>query len=123
MNIDRIADLVEASTGIAPVHEVQDEAKLGDLVAAIRENGWTGAPLVADGDQGITGAHRFHAVVALRAEGIFIELPVVQVADLADEFDIDWDTIRAEYTEYDRYIEFIDRLPADVVDYLGLDLH
>ncbi|MFI8977146.1 hypothetical protein ACIGO9_29985 [Nocardia asteroides] len=121
--VERTAHLVRTVTGMAPVHAVTDPAKLAALKASMSDTGWQGAPLVADGDQAVTGAHRHAAVVALRAEGIFLDFPAVQVADLAAEYDIDWGEIRDEYTEWDRYIEFADRLPTDVVDYFGFDLH
>ncbi|MFC4128983.1 ParB N-terminal domain-containing protein [Nocardia rhizosphaerae] len=120
---ERTEYLVETVTGVNPVHEVQDHAKLAILTESMREHGWQGPPLVIDGDQAITGAHRFAAAENLRGDGIDIRFPVVQVAALADEYGIGWPEIRAEHTEYDSYIELIDRLPADVVDYFGLDLH
>ena len=41
-----------------PFHEVRDIEKLNELVASMQANGWQGMPLVADGEQLITGAHR-----------------------------------------------------------------
>jgi len=56
---------------ITPLHEVQDNDKLGALVADMATNGWTGRPVLVvdefdDGTyMGITGSHRIAATQRL----------------------------------------------------------
>lgn len=109
----------------APLHEVTDTARLESLKDDMRKNGWRGAPIVLDADQAITGSHRYWAVYDLQyREGIEIEIPRIDITDLCDLFDIDWDAHCDEYEDWaDRIIHIADKLPADVVAYLGLDLH
>ena len=60
-----------------PFHGICDEGKLNDLIASMSANGWQGAPLVADGDQLVTGAHRWVA-----AREVEINAPVVDIRGL-----------------------------------------
>lgn len=105
--------------GITPVHEVRDTVKYESLVASMEEGGWEGAPLVVDGDQALTGSHRYWAALAT-----YTEIPRIQIEDVCDLFDVDWTAHREELpSEYDAYLNIADKLPADVVAYLGLDIH
>ncbi|MCX4097729.1 hypothetical protein [Nocardia sp. alder85J] len=105
--------------GINPVHDAHDQAKLAALIEDMTENGWQGAPLVVDGEQALTGSHRYWAAIATCTE-----IPRIDVTDLCRLFDVDWDTHRDEHYEiYDAYRMLPDLFPADVVAYLGLDLH
>lgn len=66
-----VADIYHVDVGelrmeYRPVHGVQDRDKLEELVRSMERDGWRGPPLVADGYQLITGAHRFEAVDVLR---------------------------------------------------------
>lgn len=105
--------------GINPLHEVADQSKFEALKTSMDEDGWIGAPLVVDGDQALTGSHRYWAAIET-----FTEIPRIDIADLCDVCDIDWDAHRAEYPDsIEAYIAIADVLPADVVAYLGMDLH
>lgn len=105
--------------GITPVHEVRDDEKYAALVASMEEDGWQGAPIVVDGDQALTGSHRYWAAVAT-----FTEVPRIQIEDVCDLFDVDWAEHCEEWPdEYDCHIHIVDKLPAEVVEYLGMDMH
>lgn len=107
------------ASGISPVHEATDAEKYTALVASMTEYGWHGAPLVVDGDQALTGAHRFSAAQATNTE-----IPCIQIEDVCRVFGVDWSAHRAEYeTDYQAHLDIAEKLPAAVVQYLGLDLH
>lgn len=101
-----------------PFHEIRDIKKLHELVASMRANGWQGAPLVADGEQLITGAHR---CVAAQNAGIALE--VVDIRDIYPE----WDVLHAEYgcpTANEReYVFALEDLPVELRDRFGIDAH
>ncbi len=101
-----------------PFHSVEDENKLAELIASMGANGWQGAPLVADGSQLITGAHRWVA-----AQEVEIDAPVVDIRDIYPE----WDTLHAEYgspTADERdYTEALMDLPQALRDAYGIDAH
>lgn len=131
MQTDAIDALTEIETSIPdPLHEVRDRTKVDALTASLTEHGWQGAPILVDGDQAITGAHRIAAVVRLRnSEGIQVRIPRVQVRDLCDQHGVSWDDLLAEHgtgqgvDTYEAAVHLADVLPAATVDYLGLDAH
>ncbi|WP_280389780.1 hypothetical protein [Nocardia wallacei] len=125
-SIALIEEWTETRTGgIDPIHGVQDQAKYQRIMADLRENGWRGAPLVVDDTQALTGSHRFWAVHnLLHDEGIEIEIPRIDIADLCALFDVDWLAHRERFDDWiDAYIDIAEELPADVVAYLGMDMH
>lgn len=98
-------------------HEVRDETKLGELVASMQADGWVGSPLVADGDQLLTGAHRY---VAAQEAGI--EAEVIDIREIAP----DWDALIEETgMSYDVAVEqvCIHELAADIKAEYGIDIH
>ena len=101
-----------------PFHGICDEGKLNDLIASMSANGWQGAPLVADGDQLVTGAHRWVA-----AREVEINAPVVDIRDIYPERD----TLHAEYgtpTADERdYTDALIALPQALRDAYGIDAH
>lgn len=99
-------------------HEIRDEAKLAELIASMRQNGWQGAPLVADGENLITGAHRY---VAAREVGV--EPHVVDIRDIYPE----WEALHASYDyptidERD-YVFALEDLPIQLREEYGIDGH
>lgn len=80
---------------ISPLHGVLDFAKLADLKASLRADGWQGRPILvietADGLRGLTGSHRVEA-----AQQIGMEIPVLMIsADEAEAADLDADYLCA----------------------------
>jgi hypothetical protein len=116
---------IEPQQWIHPRHEVRDEAHLGDLVMSLRDYGWQGPPIVVWGDVAFTGSHRLAAIAMLRTEGVEIEIPTVDIANVCRVCDVDWDAHCQEWGHltYDRDRMIAEKLPAEVVEYLSLDLH
>lgn len=72
---------------VAPIkidqwHPHYDEQKIGSLVESLEADGWDGLPILVDGDQALTGAHRIEA--SRRAE--MDAIPVKEVAEAIEEF-------------------------------------
>ena len=114
-------DLTETSEGgIQPAHTPTDPAHLAAIRWSMEMDGWIGAPLLVDGEQALTGSHRFYA-----AQAAEVDIPRVQAADLAAAYGLDWAGILADNDDdwYRAGIALTALLPADVVEYLGLDLH
>ena len=99
-------------------HQVIDQGKLADLITSMERNGWQGAPLVADGEDLITGSHRYPASIAA---GI-----VASVIDIRDIYP-EWETLHAEYDyptiDSPDYVSALDQLPQSLRDEYGIDVH
>jgi hypothetical protein len=94
-----------------PLHEAEDPERLAELTASIRDNGWTGAPLVLlGGGTLLTGSHRY---AAARACGL-TDIPVVWVEDL-----VDWpDDFRGDRTDACELLEAT--VGYFMAEYLGI---
>ncbi len=68
-------------------HGVIDVEKLNGLIGSMIGSGWVGSPLVADGDQLLTGSHRYVA-----AEIAGVDVPVVDIREIV----ADWDALIEE---------------------------
>lgn len=108
------------------LHEVRDEAKVAELAASIGRDGWQGAPLVADGEQLLTGTHRYAAckLVGLADD----EIPTIDVRDLFAGAGMDFDATWAEAEDiYGDWMQAmvcaLETLPAATRDEYGIDLH
>lgn len=112
-------DLHDGS-GYAPRHEIRDPLHLETIAADMTRNGWSGAPIVArvDWAQAITGSHRIPA--AALAD---IDIPVVDIFDLADACGVDLDDLIATYGGLeDALPAFCAEVPADIAEAYGLDI-
>lgn len=141
VRIAAITEIRGEGATFTPWHEVVDTAKRDAIAASMACHGWVGPPILVDGEYACTGSHRLGAVEKLcNDEGILMAIEYVEVADLCAEFGLDWEAIlyehsiviseadeeRPEIREYDTtaaLVALAERLPADVVDYLGLDVH
>lgn len=114
---------------IQPWHEDHDSAKTDQLVESMTANGWTGPPVVAiynDGDPiAITGSHRIPA--ARRTE---TDIPVVDLDELLRAHgttlaDVDEQTGSdpSDPLHYETVVRLNYFLPAEVIEYYGLDAH
>lgn len=118
---------------IQPLHEVQDEQKLANLVESMSADGWVGAPIVVvpgqdfgwgSGDPcAITGSHR---IAAARIAGIDVE--VIEIDELLAEQGTNLAELDDMYGDpngdhYEAITRLTDHLPADVVERYGLDAH
>lgn len=108
------------------LHEVRDGGKMLVLAAHIKRDGWRGAALVADGEQLLTGSHRYPACKLIgMTDG---EIPTIDVRDLFAGADLDFDTTWAEAEEiygdwYQAMVYTLEALPATVRDEYGIDVH
>lgn len=113
---------------VQPWNDVEDDDKLAALIESMAEHGWTGAPIIVindgDGDpRAITGSHRIYAA---RETGI--DVPAVDVEDLLAAAGIGLAELAEEYgnlggDHYEAIVRLDYHLPADVVDYYGIDAH
>jgi hypothetical protein len=108
------------------LHEVRDEAKVSELAASIAAAGWQGAPLVADGEQLLTGTHRYAAakLVGLADD----EIPTLDVRDLFASVDLDFDATWTEAEDiygdwYQAMVYALGQLPTTTRDEYGIDVH
>lgn len=108
-----------------PLNGVVDHDKLAVLVDDMAERGWQGAPIVVDGDNAFTGSHRIAAAVKLWNEhAIDVQIPRVEITDLCELYDLNWDAILEDHegSFYDAAASLRFALPREVVDYLGYDV-
>lgn len=123
---EHIAAITSAEAGsLNPLHAAVDRDKLNHLVADIDENGWQGAPLVVDGENAFTGAHRIAAAAKLWNEhSISVEIPRVEISDLCEMYGLDWAEMVEQYDgdTYEAASALRAELPSEVVDYLGFDV-
>lgn len=106
------------------LHEVHNPAKAIVLAARIKRHGWRGVPLVVDGEQLLTGTHRYAACGLIGWQDD--EIPTIEVRELFAAQGLDFDAIYAEEDRGDYYqalVWTIEALPADVRAEYGLDMH
>lgn len=121
-------DLIQMSNGVFnPLHEVTEPAKAAALAADMAQRGWQGAPLVVDCDGGnaFTGSHRIAAVAQLNNEhGIHVDIPYIEIGDLAERHGVDWAELVQDWCGhvYEAAIELREKLPAEVIAFLGYDV-
>lgn len=102
-----------------PYHEAHDEAKVEALMESMAASGWQGRPVVVEGTQALTGAHRLAAWRRLHEDHNGV--PTVSVADVFAAADLDW-TEAMEDAGYD-VADAMARLPDAVRDEYGIDIH
>ncbi len=107
---------------LIPLHDPTDGDKVAELVASMSRDGWQGPPLVCDGDQLLTGAHRY---VAARAVGI--EIPTIEIRDVFTAAGLDFDEIHeaAGCPTIDQWSDWewiLHHLPRQVREEYGIDL-
>jgi hypothetical protein len=110
---------------MVPLHEVEDWGKVGELMESIKQNGWQGAPLVAWGDQLITGTHRY---AAWRKLGYCdYDLPTIDLSEVFAEAGFDIDELHEKYgyptVDDPEFVDFILELPAEIREKYGIDIH
>lgn len=113
------------------VHEARDEAKLQRLMDSIQANGWQGAPLVADGEQLLNGAHRYEALYRLNLTSMTDDPEVcIDIREIVE----DWDEqmkVKLGYDEetdcwgdgyWEAVADIIWELDDEIREHYGLDL-
>ncbi len=109
------------------LHEVTDKAKTRRLATAMERDGWQGSPLVADGDQLITGVHRYYAWTRL-LDRLESEIPIIDIRDVFEADGLDYDALMAGELEYgiwdDAIVYVIDHyLSVETRGQYGIDIH
>ncbi|WP_184503538.1 ParB N-terminal domain-containing protein [Streptomyces botrytidirepellens] len=116
------------TSGYAPFHEVRDEEHRDALAADMRARGWQGPPLVVlpDWRLSLTGVHRRAAAELAELE----EVPGACLESLFEACGLDmWGLVNSceEYTMTVAYFDFSrlinDRIPEDIIETYGLDMH
>jgi hypothetical protein len=108
------------------LHEVRDTGKALVLAAHIKRHGWQGAALVADGEQLLTGSHRYPAAKLVGLTDA--EIPTTDVRDLFAGAGLDFDATWAEAEDiygdwYPAMVHTLAALPAAIRDEYGIDIH
>lgn len=110
---------------LRPYHGVEDKHKFEALRADMTSSGWKGAPLVAVGNDLITGSHRYHAWVA--AGKPERQIPVVQLRDLYKANGLSLTKVMREEKvrgpDDANFIYVLDALPDAVKEEYGIDIH
>ena len=110
---------------MTPLHSVTDRDKVTAIRASLEQNGWVGAPLVIDGDQLLTGVHRYAAAQSLDWRDA--EIPTVELADLFAEAGLDMAACHAEWgyptSDEPAFVNFVEMLPLAMRVAYGIDLH
>lgn len=106
-------------------HEATDASKVAELAVSIEVDGWQGAPLVAIGDELLTGAHRHTAYE--QVFGTDNGIPVVDLADVFAEDGLDYEAVWAKemtygYGDTATIIAVLDHLSDDIRDAYGIDV-
>lgn len=84
---------VEADKQVDPgelveYHGTRDQEKLNSLIEAMRENGWQGRPILAQGYMAWTGSHRIAAAREVARDDYRFRVPVIEIpADI--DVDVD----------------------------------
>jgi hypothetical protein len=115
---------------LTPLHEITDWGKALDLAASIEDRGWQGAPLVVDGDQLLTGTHRYAACQVLGL--LDDEIPTVEIAEVFAAAGLDLEAELAENGFADPWANLSDLLvverercgyglPAAIREQYGID--
>ena len=97
-----------------PPHEVKNYRKYETLVNRMKKYGWQGAPLLADGEQLLTGSHRYEAVLT-------VGIDILQVTDVR-ELIPDWDNLVGGLGRRDKAYKMAlyANLTKEQVQYYGL---
>jgi len=106
------------------LHEIRDTAKVIVLAAHIQRHGWQGAPLVVDGDQLLTGTHRYAACRLLGMADY--EIPTIAISDVFAEAALDFAALVEENDMGDWYQTMVYTLAClddSTRDAYGIDIH
>lgn len=101
-----------------PLHPVQDTAKVAQIAESLEANGWQGAPLVCDGENLLTGVHRYAAAQSL--DWTSYDIPTIEIAEIFEANGLDWDAMVAEENGETEYV--LMQLPQTVLDQYGIDV-
>ena len=105
------------------LHGVRDEAKVAHLADKMEREGSQGPPLVHDGDQLLTGVHRYAAARQVALD----DIPMIDIADVFAEAGLDYKEIWVDEGEptitEPAYLYVIEALPVTIRGKYGIDIH
>lgn len=103
------------------VHEERDGGKTQLLIEDMSVNGWQGCPLVADGDQLITGTHRYIA-----AQALDIAVPTIQLDELYALAGLNMVALHETHGSPTinelAFVDFLSELPTAMIQEYGIDI-
>ena len=104
------------------LHEVRDTKKVKRIAKSIEENGWIGAPMVADGDLLITGVHRYAALRQLDLEHELAD-HIIDIRGLVEDYDARIEEMMTEddMEWYEAMKAIVAELDEDTQTEYGLD--
>ena len=84
---------------MVPPHDAFDAAKTAALADDMDARGWVGAPLVAFGEQLVTGSHRYAAAQSL--DWTDADVPTVSLDDVFEDAGLDFAAIYDDHNAPD----------------------
>lgn len=109
---------------LVPYHEVRDPNKVQALAESMERNGWTGPPIVVDGEQALTGVHRIAAWRSLGRPDY--EIPTIELSEVFAEAGLDMAECHAAWgcptIDDPAFAQFINELPRSVREKYGIDI-
>jgi len=111
---------------VIPPHDPDDLDKVRALTDDMAARGWVGAPLVAFGEQLVTGSHRYAAARAL--DWTDADVPTVTLEEVFAEAGLDFAAVYADHDEpafgsFEFGYMVRHELPAAVRDRYGIDVN
>lgn len=103
-----------------PYHTPDDAQKVSDIAESMERDGWIGAPLVADGEQLLTGAHRYHAAYRV-LDWTDAQIPVIDVREIFEAHGLSYDAL-LEDEDGDVVYTITHYLPQSARDEYGIDI-
>lgn len=106
------------------LHEEKDRAKTERLMKSIQEDGWKGVPLVYDGEQLLTGTHRYLAAQELGWGDS--DIPMIELEAVYAEAGLNMKELHEQHEsptidEWDEWVRFLSELPESIRDKYGID--
>jgi len=107
------------------LHEERDRAKTERIKKSMEKNGWQGVPLVRDGEQLLTGTHRYLAAQELGWGDS--DIPMIDLETLYRDAGLDMAELHSEHDsptidEWCEWVGFLSELPESVRDNYGIDV-
>lgn len=103
---------------LTPYHNAEDQVKLTSIKESMLESGWIGCPLVADGEQLLTGAHRYQA-----AKELGLDIPVIDIRDIFKPYEaLMEEEGNPDFSSRD-FVYVIGKIPNDIKGVYGIDIH
>lgn len=111
----------EKAMRLAPLHEEREPEKTKLLMESMKVNGWAGSPLVRDGEQLITGTHRY-----LAAQNLGIAPPTIELDELFARAGLNMQGLHEKHgyptIDEPEWDDFLMELPVSVREKYGIQV-